>query len=154
VSGGFSKDVFDAIPTPTFVVDAELRVVHLNAAARTFVRSRAGDRAGDLLGCAEATGGCGAGAGCAGACPLRRAAAAALGTRAVVRLRAVLRIEAGAGPGPVPLLVSAAPARRRAGLVVLNLEDVTELTALRALWSSVCTGGRARAPQRAAAVRA
>jgi hypothetical protein len=141
VNARFPEIVFDAFPTPTFVTDAELRVVHRNAAARTLAEpGRDGPRAGDLLGCARAAeAGCGAAAGCSG-CPLRAAACAALAAGVAVRRRIVLELAAAGGPGPVPLLVGAAPGEPGSGLVVLALEDVTELTALRALWSSVCTG--------------
>jgi hypothetical protein len=142
VNARFPEIVLDAFPTATFVADPDLRVAHLNAAARTLVDAacQPGDRAGDLLGCAlAAEAGCGAAAGCA-ACPLRAAASAALASGAAVRRRIVLDIAFAGGPEPVPLLVGAAPAEPGTGLVVLALEDVTELTALRALWSSVCIG--------------
>lgn len=133
--------VLDAFPTPTFVTDADLRVVHRNAAARTLSGpGRDGQRVGDLLGCAlAAEAGCGAAEGCA-ACRLRAAATAALACGGAVRRRIVLEIAAAGGAEPAPLLVGAAPGEPGSGLVVLALEDVTELTALRALWSSVCTG--------------
>jgi len=142
VNARFPEIVFDAFPTATFVADVDLRVAHLNAAARTLAGAprRPGERAGDLLGCALAAGaGCGAAAGCA-ACPLRAAASAALASGGAVRRRIVLDIAVAGGPEPVPLLVGAAPAEPGSGLVVLVLEDVTELTALRALWSSMCLG--------------
>ncbi|HSN90930.1 MAG TPA: hypothetical protein VLS93_06855 [Anaeromyxobacteraceae bacterium] len=147
MNAGLPEIVLDAFPTATFVADADLNVAHLNAAARTLVGPpRPGARAGDLLGCAlAADGGCGASAGCA-ACPLRAAASAALGSSTAVRRRIVLDLAVAGGSEPVPLLVGAAPAGPGSGLVVLALEDVTELTALRALWSSMCTGAMRMRP--------
>ena len=142
VDARFPEIVFDAFPTATFVADPDLRVAHLNAAARTLVGAPClpGERVGDLLGCAlAAEAGCGAAVGCA-VCPLRAAASEALASGGAVRRRVVLDIAVAGGPEPVPLLVGAAPAGPGSGLVVLALEDVTELTALRALWSSMCTG--------------
>jgi hypothetical protein len=153
VNARLPEIVLDAFPTPTFVADADLRVAHLNAAARTLVGppDRPGERAGDLLGCAlAAEDGCGAAAGCA-ACPLRAAASAALASGGAVRRRIVLEVGAAGAAEPVPLLVGAAPAEPGTGLVVLALEDVTELTALRALWSSMCTGALRLRPAASAA---
>lgn len=138
----FPEIVLDAFPTATFVADTDLRVAHQNAAARTLVGAPPGpdERVGDLLGCIlAAEDGCGAAAGCAD-CPLRAAASAALASGTAVRRRIVLDLAVDGGAEPVPLLVGAAPAEPGSGQVVLALEDVTELTTLRALWSSMCTG--------------
>jgi hypothetical protein len=147
-------DVFDAFPTPTLVVDRQLRVIHRNAAARG-IDGAADARAGDLLGCAHAAppGACGEGEACGG-CPLAEAVLAALETGVAVRRRAVLEVRGARGREPAPYLVGAAPLEPGSGRAVLNLEDVTELTALRALWSSVCTGAARRAPAQASGAEA
>ncbi len=132
------RAIFDAYPAPTLLLDQDLAVLQVNAAA---ARLRGDEidwegqlRAGDLLGCCGARGsGCGCGRSCA-ACVLRDSVRSALGRGAVFRRRARIRFERGGTVVEAHFSISAAPfVHQGRTLAILTLEDVTELVRLRSL---------------------
>jgi PAS domain-containing protein len=136
--GGFLRAVLDALPAPLFVVDDDVCIRDCNAAARAMVGAEGlpvlMKRGGEALHCihaAETAGGCGASAAC-GDCVVRNSVrSAAGGGRVSRRMHRMLR--AGAeGQVEVNVLVTASPFRYEGeALVLLVLEDITELDALR-----------------------
>jgi hypothetical protein len=130
----FHKIVFDAIPNPIFVVDGDARILDCNAAAAQMTGEALalGRRAGEVLLCIQALAtpeGCGRSPACPD-CALRNAVAQAFA--GAQQRRARHRIATHPGAPEVDLLVSTTPIRYRGqALVLLVLEDVTELVALR-----------------------
>lgn len=118
-----ARDVLEAHPVATLLVDARLRICHANAAARRMLVAPAGSPLGAALGCAEGGGRCGEGGGC-GACPLRRAVERALAGEGSRARGFVFRTREGASD--LHLLAVAAPfARRGRAHAVLALDDAT-----------------------------
>jgi len=133
--------VFDAYPAPTLLMDLDVRVLHMNGAAAELLSREAGGpvllrRAGDALHCTNAvgeSGGCTKAAACR-ECGLRGAVLEAVAAGALRRRRAFLRLRTDAGISEAHFLVSAAPllhAGQR--LVIVTLDDLTEVTRLRSL---------------------
>jgi hypothetical protein len=114
--------VLDALPLAILVVDASLRVVQANAAARAALGASAGTALGEVIPCAHGSAApSGAGARCAG-CAVGDAVRRAL-AGAPARARGVL-LRGGPGGAPAHLLATAAPLRRGgARRAVLVLED-------------------------------
>ena len=134
----FYRSILDAVPTPILVVEDDVRVVDYNLAAESLLSADRDlvirQRGGEAIHCIHATDsplGCGRGPHCAD-CVLRRSVDQALEGRKVSRARthAVL-VRAGASVD-VQLLVTTAPlAVDGRHLVLLILEDISELDALR-----------------------
>jgi len=144
-------DVFDAYPAPTLIVDGDVAVQAANRAAVEQLGLGAEEpllrRAGDVLHCLNSTSqprGCGRGAACSD-CVIRGAVGRALGEGAVQRRRSFMQRTRGGAQEEVYFLVSAAPIRRAGReLVVLTLEDVTDVARLQALVSRCAGCGRIR----------
>ena len=138
----------DAIPDPVFVVDGDLRIVAYNAAAENLL----GDnpelalrrRGGDVLHCVQAAAaphGCGTGPACSD-CIIRNSVAAAYKGTKHTRRAHKMELLRGTDATEVHLLVTAAPLQFRGEpLVLLVLEDVSELFALKAI-VPMCAGCR------------
>ncbi len=130
----FHKIVFDAIPSPIFVVDDDARILDCNTAASEMAAGALalGRRAGEALLCihAQATPeGCGRSPACPD-CAIRNAVAQAFAGAPQRRVRHRFAVHPGAPEAH--LLVTTAPVQYRGrALVLLVLEDVTELVALR-----------------------
>lgn len=106
--------LFEALPDPTFLVDADIQVLLANRAARALARvdpaalGEAVRRTGDLLSCVHATEhpeGCGRSEACR-SCQVHGTVAEALGRSAPARRQAVLELGHG---GRVTVTVSASP---------------------------------------------
>ena len=110
----------------TLLVDARLRIVHANAAARRMLAVSGGARLGETLGCAEGAGDCGGGERCGG-CVLRRVIERAIrGERG--RARVFARTHAEGGAPDLHLLAVATPfASRGKPHAVVALDDATEV---------------------------
>jgi PAS domain-containing protein len=129
--------VIDAIPDPILVVDGQVRVLDCNSAAHDMIGGAptfpSGRRAGELLHCIHATetpGGCGAAPACR-ECTIRNSVYLALKGHQPRRARHKLEMVAH-GITDVHLLVTTAPIKYRgSSLVLLILEDISELVALR-----------------------
>ncbi len=122
--------ILEALPHPTFLVDADRRVVLANAAGRGLFGAEVGATLGSALGCAEAAaGGCGAKPTCSD-CTIAEVVRRALaGERARVRAF-LLRTGEGGEPADLHVLVSGAPFRTAgAAHAILVLEDVDQILA-------------------------
>lgn len=151
-SGGLVEAVFDAYPAATLLVDADVRVEHVNESARRLMGNvtHLNRRGGDLLRCVHAEkdpGGCGHAAACRD-CVVRGSVAEALGAGGVRRRRAFMQLNRPEGVSEVHLLVSAAPlAVEGRQLCIVTLEDVTELVNLRSVVSLCAHCARVRSGQ-------
>ncbi len=133
----FHKVVIDAIPAPIFVVDGDVRVLECNTAAAAMIggsETAWGRRGGDLLHCVNALHGphgCGTAPRCRG-CTIRNSVALALDGQRPRRARHKLETMAGDDVALVHLLITTAPINYRGSrLVLLVLEDISELVELR-----------------------
>ncbi len=128
----FYRAVLDAIPDPVFVLDSDARIIDLNASATRMLGGEGviGRRAGEALHCLQTqSAACGQAPGCKD-CVVRNSVAQALSGAPVHRMRHRL-VQRDNAPA-VDLLVTSAPIRHGgAELVLVTLEDITELLALR-----------------------
>ncbi len=134
---GFHKAVIDAIPDPVLVVDGDVRVLDCNSAAHDMIGGGAGiaygHRGGELLHCVHASetpGGCGTAPECRN-CTIRNSVSLALSGRQP--RRALHKLETlQQGTTVVHVLVTTAPVSHQGrSLVLLILEDISELVELR-----------------------
>ncbi len=134
------RRIFDAIPAPILILDTDYRVLDHNLAAGEILalteQEAAAVLCGESLGCIHidrSPAGCGSGEPCA-TCVLRLSVRRAQAGRSTVRqpTRMLLRRDATQQHQPVDFLVSASPlSHEDETLVLMMLEDVTELTDLR-----------------------
>jgi hypothetical protein len=130
---GFSHAIIDAIPSPLFIVDDDVRIEDCNTAARALVgdpvralHNRAGERL-DCVNSRQSPEGCGRSAAC-GSCVVRNSVADAFHERRVVRKAQRMLIGDAASRIEVYFLVTTAPLATDAGtFAVLLLEDIGEL---------------------------
>ncbi len=134
----YYRTILDTLPVPIFVVDNDVRIHDLNVAASQFFGVHKGEiyklRGGDALHCINANltaGGCGRSAVCHD-CVIRNSVHAGLDGRATSRKRMKFRVRNGVQTGELDVLVTAS---RLPGssLVLLVLEDVTEITKLKSI---------------------
>jgi PAS domain-containing protein len=133
----FHKTVIDAIPVAVLVVDSDVRVLEYNAAAALIIGdsgTERGRRGGDLLHCViacQTPHGCGTAPECR-ECMIRNSVGLALDGQQPKRVRHKLETITGDGISLIHLLITAAPINYRgASLVLLILEDISELVDLR-----------------------
>ncbi len=133
-------DVFNAIPIPAFLVDADVRIRDLNTAAsaafglsKQVVHSR---RGGEVLKCLhsrDVPGGCGQGPVCK-TCVIRNTVTSSLQGIVTTRRRMKFEVEADSQKKELELLISASPLAPPAEkAVLLMVEDITEMSKLRAI---------------------
>lgn len=122
--------ILEALPHPTFLVDAERRVVHANAAGRGLFGAEPGATLASALGCAEAAAsGCGSRPSCSGCVIVEVVRRALAGERARVRAF-LLRTGADGKPADLHLLVAGSPFQfGGAAHALLVLEDVDQILA-------------------------
>jgi hypothetical protein len=135
---GLGGEIFEVHPTPTVVVDGDVRLLLVNREARRML-GHAGDgsqlllrRGGDVLHClnAEGAGGCGRQPACS-ACVVRRSVTRAMETGSVQRGRADFPARRGSQVVDISLVLNAAPVDHGGDRrVVLTIEDVTDLAFL------------------------
>jgi PAS domain-containing protein len=134
---GFYRAILDAIPSPVFVVGEDVRIIDLNSAASTMLKKDPSivirQRAGDTLHCIHSTEtpeGCGRAPYCK-ACIIRASVNRSLDGQMMVRQKAKLeKIENGRAVG-IHLLITTSPFTNNSEkLVLLILEDITELVTL------------------------
>ncbi|PAW78295.1 MAG: hypothetical protein B9S32_07115 [Verrucomicrobia bacterium Tous-C9LFEB] len=136
----FYRGILDAIPSPVFVVEEDVRIVDYNAAAskmlssdRSMVISR---RAGEVLHCLHAEdveGGCGRGPTCSG-CVIRKSVNESLTGQKRVRQKLKMEIKVDGKVTEALFLVTTSPLNYGGRqLVVVILEDIQELSRLREL---------------------
>lgn len=133
-------DVFNAIPVPTFLVDEDVRIRDLNVvAATTFGLSKQtvyGRHGGEVLRCLHSRdipGGCGRGPDCK-RCVIRNSVRESLQGNAITRRRMKFEVRTDSERKELELLISASPLASPAGkAVLLTVEDITEMSKLRAI---------------------
>jgi len=134
------RAVLDALPAPILLVDDDLRILGYNQAGAQLLSEPSSpvlrQRAGEVLHCIHSTEppeDCGHAPACQD-CVIRNAVGEALRGQRVVRKRAHLQWQRGDEFEPVFMLITTAPlAYQDQVLVVLTLEDITELIELRGL---------------------
>lgn len=132
--GSFLQTILDALPSPVFVVDADVRIISCNAAAGRILAHEPElilrQRSGDVLHCihaAENPGGCGHSAACR-ECIIRSSVTKAAQGQKVVRQRTRLEVIGEDGAKKSYLAITTAPfAYRGEHLVLLIFEDIGEL---------------------------
>ena len=130
----FLLELLNAVPSMLFIVDSDVRIYHINAAAaRDFQLDRDAIfmmPGGEVLHCIHATeppGGCGKSVVCKD-CMLRNSVHEAMKGQQVVRACAKLDLVTREGTTEVQLLISAAPlVFEGKAFVLLALENITEL---------------------------
>lgn len=138
--GSYLRVVLDAMPAAVFVVDHDFRLVDANRAAERLMDSSTdrvlGQVSGNVMQCLNAVraeGGCGKSAKCA-ECVVRSSVKAAERGESAKRRMVKLLLEQHGRVRDVSLLITAAPLTYEGRqLVLLVLEDVTELAELRQL---------------------
>lgn len=138
--GDFLKTVLDAIPSPIFVVDDDIRIMAANEAACQMLAIKPPlmirRRAGEALNCIHAGksfDACGKSEHCR-ECIVRDSVYQAIGGRQVVRRKAAMELVTADGVSSIYLLVTAAPlGYQDEKLVVVVLEDISDLMKLKAI---------------------
>ncbi len=134
----FWKQLINAIPAAIFVVDDDLRVKLLNQNATLLTCKREDEvlelKGGEVLGCINAgrtPEGCGKSDACA-TCVVRNSVSIALNGEKIYRRRADMTMIRDGRKIGANLLVTAAPFTvDEQDLILLSLEDISELTMLR-----------------------
>jgi hypothetical protein len=136
---GFFRAIIDAIPSPMFIVDEDVRIRSYNTAAGALFKDPAAvlqTRAGEVLHCINSTDvpeGCGRGPACV-SCIVRGSVGAAFRDRTVVRKAQRMVLADGERRTEVYFLVTTSPLATDAGpFVVLLLEDIGDLVEARSL---------------------
>ena len=136
VASDFHENVFDALPTPLFIVDHELGIIDFNAAAATMCAPSVFDalhpKTGEALQCAFAEGGaCGKTAACAN-CAIRNSVLEALEGSRVCRRAMHAPMRRNGALIDNELLITTAPFRDGdMNLALLVVENLTEMLATR-----------------------
>lgn len=130
----FLHDLFDSIPSMIYVMDDDVRVVHLNAAARKFNGTDSlhevlgsGGQALNCVNVEKDTNACGRTPKC-GACVVRRSVGEAVRGGTVSRATTRMELADRSGRRDAHFLVTASPfVHEDRSLVLLIMEDVSEL---------------------------
>jgi PAS domain-containing protein len=134
----FLKSLFHALPSATFVVDSDVRLLLWNDAAGTLVGRDASkvyrQRGGEVLHCIHSNeGGCGHASACR-TCVVREAVNEAFQGGTVRRRRAVLELLEGDVVRRMPVLITTSPFSAHGGQYsVLIVENIGEIIQLRDL---------------------
>jgi hypothetical protein len=134
------QTILNAIPTPVFVVDDDVRIADLNEVASGFSGQEKGDvlrrRGGEVLHCLYSTDvpeGCGRAPSCQ-QCVIRNSVTACLKGQAVSRARMKMDFLPGSGRKTMELLITASPiASSDERLALLIIEDITEISTLKSI---------------------
>lgn len=136
----FLSAVLNALPSPVFVVDDDVRIIKANEAARPLVGEDASTiflrRAGEALNCLHAIDvpeGCGRGPDCR-TCVIRTSVGESFASKKVMRRATKMVLKQRDGTQVVYLLVTtAALSFDGKQYVILTIEDINELAELRRL---------------------
>jgi PAS domain-containing protein len=147
----FYRTLLDAMPLMIFVVDGDMRIHDLNAAAATvFGLEKAAilrRRGGDVLQCLHAQDvpeGCGGGPFCR-TCVLRTAVTQSMQGQAVTRRRTKTNVLCGGSRKQLELLITASPMPGTEDpSTILILEDISEMSTLRNIISMCANCKRIR----------
>jgi PAS domain-containing protein len=134
------RTILDAIPLPIMLVDDDMTIIDLNRAGQEFLHrtktSVIRKRGGEALNCvhsADAVGGCGRGPFC-GTCVIRNSVQEAAKGKHVMKQSIKVELAMGKTIKDTSLMISTSPIRLYGrDLVLLILEDVSELSQLRSL---------------------
>lgn len=136
--GNLFRVLFNALPLPLFRVDKEVEILDLNNAAGKLFNSSPGQalrkRGGDILHCINAASGCGKAPPCAD-CLIRNSVRKVFVSGCeIARQWAAVEVNDGGKTSELDLLLTVTPMNFVGETsVLLCLEDITELTTLRAL---------------------
>ena len=130
----YLRSVIDAIPTPIFVVDGDVRILDTNRAAAQMISDPPEvvlrRMCGEVLHClyeSQSTKGCGKTRHCPD-CVVRNAVKEAVKGKQVVRKKTEMKLDERGEVRQLQLLITTAPFEYNgASLILLTLEDVTEL---------------------------
>ncbi|MFB3815245.1 MAG: PAS domain-containing protein [Terriglobales bacterium] len=133
-------DLVNAIPVPLFLVDDDVRILDLNAAATTTfgvtrhaVYQRRGGEALHCLHSQDVPEGCGRAPACR-QCIIRNSVSSSLTGITATRRRMKFELRTGPQKTELELLISASPFLQANGkLVLLIVEDITEMSKLRSI---------------------
>lgn len=136
----YFQAIFEAVPVAVLVVDQDVRVLDYNVAAQSFLgsdkRIHYRVRGGEALHCLQAyasPAGCGHGPAC-DVCIVRNSVKQAMGGDKVTRRKARMQLSAAGAVREIYLLVTAAAmVHDTERLVLLTLEDVSELIQVQSL---------------------
>jgi len=149
----FFQGIMEALPIPTFVVDADVRIIHANRAALEFLYKYPGEillhRGGEVLGCINSSmspEGCGRSENCR-FCVIRGSVGESIHGGHVRRRKHVLKQSGDEGQKLIHLLVTTSPLRSgngkdkseqsvepdNASFALLMIEDISELIQLRGI---------------------
>ncbi len=141
-NSAFFLNLFNAIPSPVFVVDNDVRILHLNRAAEgLMLTEKSGEsvyhkRGGDALHCihaGETPEGCGHAPACAD-CVIRNSVNNAFSGDKVHRKKTTMELSTKKGIQKVHVLVTTSPFQfNDKDFSLLIIEDISELLQLRSL---------------------
>jgi len=147
---GYFRTVFDAFPSPVFVVDQDVRVLEANAAAPgafgerdVFLKKLCGDMV-RCVHCWKTGAACGTTEACK-ACVVRNSVGKTFAGNQIVRRKTEILQVTNGEPEELHVLVSTSPFEfAGTQYVLLVLEDITELTELRGVIPICCHCGKVR----------
>ncbi len=136
----FLKNLFEAIPSPIFIVDSDVQILYLNlAASKTFGLIKEGvfrKRGGDVMHCIHSTEtpeGCGRAEACQ-KCVIRNSVNEAIHGGKVTRKKTKLEVLKEGKTIGVPILVTTSPLKFEGKVYsILILEDISEIMQLQGL---------------------
>jgi PAS domain-containing protein len=139
-SPNFSRLLFDAMPSPAFIVDSDVNILEVNRAARPFLGAEPDKmllkKGGDVLRCiqaAHAPQGCGTGRECS-SCTVRNSVNQAIKGLETVRRRVDMQLLVNGEASDLHALITVSPFEYQGErFALLILEDITELTQLRCI---------------------
>ncbi len=136
--GNLFQVLFNALPLPLFRVNKEVEILDLNNAAKILFNTSPAQalrkKGGDILHCINAASGCGNAPSCAD-CLIRNSVREVFCNGSeIARQRATVQVSNGGKTSELDLLLTVTPINFAGETsVLLCLEDITELTTLRAL---------------------
>lgn len=133
----FFETIIDALPSPIFVVDDDVRILGYNLAAAPLLGSEPDRilrmRGGDALNCLHSTEGCGRSEACK-KCVVRNSVNKSYSGNKVVREKSEMQLVRGEKVEQIQMLVTTAPLKYKdKSYVLVVLEDITELLELRSI---------------------
>ncbi len=136
----FLKNLFNAIPSPVFVVDSDMRIIHFNSAASEILYETSVHvlmkKGGDALECVNARKspeGCGRSEACKD-CVLRNSVYEAIGGDKVFRRKTRMNVQTENGVNEIHFLITTSPFHYNDNeYVLLIMEDISELIQLRGI---------------------
>jgi len=133
----YYRAILDAVPLPVFIFDGDVRIRDLNITASRTFGARKPDvffvRGGDALHCLhshDVPGGCGRGPSC-NTCVIRRSVGRAIAGESVFRTRMKFQFAKGLPDEHVEFLITASPIPQSPGLVLVVLENISEISTLK-----------------------